>query len=112
MKEIWFTVRGKPVTVSQFREPSEGPYVNNPPLEVRDEALLAERLAARLANKLAEPAPVYIEREEAARLLGITLDAFDKRVQRRQVPGVVRTAGRRIQIDREKMLAGLAKRGR
>lgn len=118
MKETKFKVRGKPVTITQFREPRKEPYVNEPPLEVRDEALLVRTLLAGISyaalapQPQPEPAPVLIDREEAAKLLGITVDAFDKRVQRRQVPGVVRSAGRRIQVDREKMLAGIAKRVR
>jgi predicted DNA-binding transcriptional regulator AlpA len=76
--------------------------------------LVAERVVERLRLT---PAPIteperVIDAAEAAAILGITRDAFDKRVQRRQVPGVVRTAGRRIQIDKARMLAGLAKRGR
>lgn len=78
----------------------------------------ADRIAERVVEKLrhsppvAEPEHVFIDAAEAAAILGITRDAFDKRVQRRQIPGVVRTAGRRIQIDKARMLAGLAKRGR
>jgi excisionase family DNA binding protein len=80
---------------------------------------LAELVADAVVAKLragAEPVPpappIYISVDEAARLLGITRDAIDKRIQRRQVPGVVRTAGRRVQIHREKFLAGLERRAR
>jgi len=77
----------------------------------------ADRIAERVVEKLreapmAEPEALFISVEEAARLLGITRAAVDKRIQRRQVPGVVRTAGRRVQIDRARFLAGLTKRGR
>lgn len=83
--------------------------------------VIAEAVVAKLtATGVIAPSPVlssapervFIDATEAAAILGISRDAFDKRVQRRQVPGVVRTAGRRIQIDKAKMLAGLAKRGR
>lgn len=82
---------------------------------------IAEAVVAKLAATGVVVAPAvftsgperaFIDAAEAAAILGISRDAFDKRVQRRQVPGVVRTAGRRIQIDKAKMLAGLAKRGR
>lgn len=81
--------------------------------------MLAELVAEAVVAKLragAEPVPpapsLYISVDEAARLLGISRDAIDKRIQRRQVPGVVRTAGRRVQIHREKFLAGLERRAR
>jgi predicted DNA-binding transcriptional regulator AlpA len=80
------------------------------------DAVVAKLTAARVVvpppMTTAEPERVFIDAAEAAAILGISRAAFDKRVQRRQVPGVVRTAGRRIQIDKAKMLAGLAKRGR
>jgi excisionase family DNA binding protein len=77
--------------------------------------VIAEKVAAKLREvppPIAEPQAVYISVEEAAKILGVSREALDKRIQRRQVPGVLRTAGRRIQIDRARMLAGLAKRGR
>lgn len=77
--------------------------------------VIAEKVAVKLREvppAIAEPQAVYISVEEAAKILGITRRALDKRIQRRQVPGVLRTAGRRIQIDRARMLSGLAKRGR
>ena len=95
------------------------------PVQTSAGASLADQIAEAVLAKLTAtgvivpppvftPAPerVFIDAAEAAAILGISRDAFDKRVQRRQVPGVVRTAGRRIQIDKAKMLAGLAKRGR
>jgi len=79
----------------------------------------ADRIADRVVEKLremptpiTEPEALFISVKEAARILGITRAALDKRIQRRQVPGVRRTAGRRVQIDRAQFLAGLAKRGR
>lgn len=53
--------------------------------------------------------PLLMDADEVARLLGITREALDKRVQRHQVPGVVRT-GRRVQFNRERLLAGINKR--
>lgn len=77
--------------------------------------LVADVVVARLradAEAVAPASSLYISVDEAARLLGISRDAIDKRIQRRQVPGVVRTAGRRVQIHREKFLAGLERRAR
>jgi predicted DNA-binding transcriptional regulator AlpA len=77
--------------------------------------VIAEKVAAKLQKEpapIAKPDAVYISVEEAATILGVSREALDKRIQRRQVPGVVRTAGRRVQIDRARMLTGLAKRGR
>lgn len=81
----------------------------------RQAAVIADAVVAKLREAPREPMGperVFIDTAEAAAILGISRAAFDKRVQRRQVPGVVRTAGRHIQIDKAKMLAGLAKRGR
>lgn len=79
----------------------------------------ADRIADRVVERLRHAPPAITEPEalfmsvgEAARILGITRAALDKRIQRGQVPGVVRTAGRRVQLDRARFLAGLAKRGR
>lgn len=78
---------------------------------------LAERVAAKVVEKLkeeptlVEPEKLFITVDEAAKILGITRDAAEKRIERRQIPGVVRT-GRRIQIDKARMLAGLARRSR
>jgi hypothetical protein len=44
-----------------------------------------------------EAEPVLVDYPEAARLLGISLGALEKRVARNRVPGIVRT-GRRIQF--------------
>lgn len=74
--------------------------------------IVADAVAIRLGEKTTDPEPAYLSVDEAAAIMGITRDAIDKRIQRRQVPGVVRAAGRRIQIDREKLLAGLARRSR
>lgn len=46
---------------------------------------------------------LLVDAEEAARLLGISVSALEKRVQRNQVPGVVRT-GRRLQFHRERLI--------
>jgi excisionase family DNA binding protein len=54
---------------------------------------------------------LLIDVDEAARLLSVTPMALRKRVERHQIPGVVRT-GKRIQFSREKLLAGIAKRAR
>lgn len=53
--------------------------------------------------------PVLIDAPEAARLLGISVDALYMRISRGQVPGVVKT-GRRTQFHRERLLTSLAKR--
>ncbi len=77
--------------------------------------LVAQKVVEKLRQAptpVAEPQALFISVSEAATLLGITRAALDKRIARRQVPGVVRTAGRRVQIDRERLLSGLAKRGR
>lgn len=79
--------------------------------EVDEIGLIADAVAQRLVVPVQTQA-AFISVDDAAVLLGITREAIDKRIQRRQVPGVVRTAGRRVQIDREKMLAGLARRTR
>lgn len=60
---------------------------------------------------LAEPAPLLLSVPEAARMLGVSRAALDKRIQRGQIPGVVRT-GRRVQIHRERLLAGLERKAR
>jgi predicted DNA-binding transcriptional regulator AlpA len=80
----------------------------------------AEIVAGIVVAKLKEsalvpemgPPSVFVSVGEAAKILGISRSAMDKRIQRHQVPGVVRTAGRRIQIHREKFLAGLARKAR
>jgi len=60
---------------------------------------------------LTEPAPLLLSVPEAAKLLGVSRAAMDKRIQRGQVPGVVRT-GRRVQLLREKLVAGLERKAR
>jgi excisionase family DNA binding protein len=60
---------------------------------------------------LCEPEALLLSVAEAARLLGVTRDALDKRIQRGQVPGIVRT-GRRVQVLRPKLLAALERRAR
>ncbi len=53
-------------------------------------------------------APLLLDVPEAARLMGISEVAFRSRLNRGQVSGVVRT-GKRIQVHRERLLAGSVK---
>lgn len=97
---------------TEYPGPDAGPMVGSTD---RLADVIAERVVERLRGeepRIAEPEAVFLSVDEAARLMGITRDAMDKRIQRRQVPGVLRTAGRRVQIDRARLLAGLARRTR
>lgn len=74
--------------------------------------LVAEAVARRLAPPSSTaPEAVLLDVEEAAALLGITVDALNKRVSRRQVGGIVRT-GRRIQFHKAKLLESLERKVR
>jgi predicted DNA-binding transcriptional regulator AlpA len=53
-----------------------------------------------------QTAPVLLDVPEAAALLGLSEAALRTRINRCQVPGIVRT-GRRIQFHRERLLSGL-----
>jgi excisionase family DNA binding protein len=76
-----------------------------------------QRLAGVIRRELARmlsggvPVRVLIGIDEAARILGITSGALRKRVERHEVPGVVRT-GRRVQFHRERLLAAIEKKVR
>jgi predicted DNA-binding transcriptional regulator AlpA len=79
-----------------------------------ESSALADKVAAQVLAGWADTrgtAPAIIDIEEAAHLLGISSEALFKRVQRHQVPGVVRT-GRRVQFVREKMLETVQRRAR
>jgi len=112
------TIAPAETTIGVVELPSPSPSPSGVPAlaEVIAEAVVAKLTATGVIVPppvfTSTPERVFIDAAEAAAILGISRDAFDKRVQRRQVPGVVRTAGRRIQIDKAKMLAGLSKRGR
>lgn len=67
-----------------------------------------ERARAQAAEAAQAPA-ILINAPEAARLLGISVDALYMRISRGQVPGIVKT-GRRTQFHRERLIASLAKR--
>lgn len=57
------------------------------------------------AHDVSSPDPLLVDRREAARLLGISVEALDKRVQRSQLPpGALKRTGRRLQFVRAKLL--------
>jgi hypothetical protein len=77
-------------------------------------ALVADAVVAKLRltpASTAEPERILLSSDEAAALLGITRRALAKRVERHQVPGVVRS-GRKIEFNRAKLIAGLDRRTR
>ncbi|MBX3205642.1 MAG: hypothetical protein KF764_11285 [Labilithrix sp.] len=78
----------------------------------------AEVIAAKVAEKLrkeeppvAEPEAVLLSVEQAAKLLGITRNAFFKRLYRGRIPGIVRS-GRTVHIHKEKFLLGLSRKAK
>lgn len=86
----------------------------------REAASLLDRVrdeAKALGIKVSPPKPptdpnaVLIDAPEAARLLGISVEALYMRVSRCQVSGVVKT-GRRTQFHKERLLSSLEKRAR
>lgn len=93
----WWDYEGVVLVDGELRRPAAPDPLE--PLVQR----VAERVFVVLEQRQQEPtASLLVDADEAARLLGITRDALDKRVQRNQVSGVVRT-GRRIQFNREKL---------
>jgi predicted DNA-binding transcriptional regulator AlpA len=76
--------------------------------DVKGFAEVLERARTQAAEAAQAPA-ILINAPEAARLLGISVDALYMRISRGQVPGVVKT-GRRTQFHRERLIASLAKR--
>lgn len=65
--------------------------------------LIAEKVANKLSNKLSGSISEVVDMKEAAKLLGVTVEALRKRVQRNQVPGMIR-AGRKIEFNRAKLM--------
>lgn len=79
--------------------------------EERIASMTAAKLAAEITNTH-DIEPVLIDADEAARMLGISVEALYQRVSRHQVPGVVRPTptSRRVQFHRATLLESIARK--
>ncbi len=76
--------------------------------KVGEATIIAEKLAEKRRENASGPS-LLISVEEAAKLLGCSKVALYQRVDRRSIPGVVRT-GRRLQFHRPTLETWLARK--